>query len=275
MPPNAEAAAITDAYRRRVIRVRDALSSSVARQLESIDLDQPSRRLRQSFEAWQEQATASARGVQREIIATSGAYLTGYLEAADQTARWQGPDDPDSHVGRDLRDRPLADTMRSPWVAVLYQLSRGAGRSSATSTGVSFAARTARGAVMGASQRVLAEGMNAEPVVEGYRRVTAGTPCLACMALTDGVAPAGTSMELHDNCRCTPEAVLRGVPERVRRPTGSERLEQMSDDELSRLVAGRGGAEKAAAIRRRGLDATVQRRADGTIAETPLADLAS
>lgn len=276
MPPNAAAAGLTDAYRRRVIRLRDALSSSMARQLESIDLAQPRRRLQNAFEDWSEQAAITTRGVQREIVADASAYLTAYLEAAEVTARWGGPDDVAAHIGRDLHGRSLDRSMTSPWVAMLWQLSRGSGRTSATSTGAAFAARTTRGAVMGCSQRVLAEGMTVEPSVESFRRVTSGSsPCLACLARSDDTVPAGADMELHDNCRCTQEPVLRGIPERVQRPTGSERLRQMSAAELASLVAGRGGAEKAAAIRRQGLAAAVKRRPDGTITEATLADLAS
>lgn len=274
MPANATAAGITEAYRRRVVMLRDAATSTVARQLETIDLDQDPARLRAAYEQWSDDTARLVRAVQVDAAQTTTAYLRGYLAASEVSATWDGPDTLDDHVGRDLRGRPLHDAMRSPWIAVLWQLANGARRESAVSTGVAYAARTSRGAVMGTSRSVLDAGMAAEPSVSGWRRVTATEACLACLALSDTVAPAGRSMQIHDACRCTAEPVLRGVRERVRRPTGSERIEQMSDGELAELLAGRGGAAKAAAIRERGLAAAVTVQPDGLITETPLAALA-
>lgn len=271
MPANRDAAALTEAYRRRMLRLRDATSRQLARRLQGIDLDADD--LDRELSSWTDDATVTVENAQQVASRETGGYLAAYLQASGVDAEWDGPD-PDEHAGRDAFGERLDRSLRSATVAMLWRLGRGEGRDMAMASGLDRAARVTRTSVMHAGRETMRQGMQRESSVGGWRRVTAGEPCGACLAqagvLIDDPADL---IEFHDHCRCTSEPQVRGVRERVRRPTGDELLARMSESEQARLFAGRGGAAKAKRVREVGVDKLVARGTDGRIVEAPLEQL--
>lgn len=271
MPANRDAAAVTAGYRRRLIRLRDRATRQAALTWRGIDLDADD--LEAAFAAWVDDTAATVRTAQTEASRLSGVYLAAYLGASGVTPRWDGPD-PEAHAGRDAGGGRLAEGLRAAPAALLWRLGRGDGRTTAMASGVARLTRTTRTGVMGAARDTLREGMVAEPSVIGYRRVTSTRPCGACLAEAgEMVGEPGRALAFHGSCRCTQEAVLRGVTERARRPSGQQMFDRMTREEQAALFAGRGGEAKAAAVRTSGVSALTHRDDRGRLIEAPLAAL--
>lgn len=66
------------------------------------------------------------------------------------------------------------------------------------------------------------------------------------MALADGAILADdSSIEVHDNCQCSAEPVIRDVPDDIHRPTGSAMFDELSDEQQDQLL----GPDKAHLVR--------------------------
>ena len=122
--------------------------------------------------------------------------------------------------------------------------------------------------------------MASEDRVKGWRRVIGGNPCGACLAEADGRTHDPTDpFRRHSHCRCVREPVVRGVPDRYRRPTGREHFDALTPEGQAALFHGRGGEEKAALIRSGAvpLEALVKREPQvvtpDQFTEAPLGDL--
>lgn len=265
MPATVEAAEITDAYRRRIAQLRDATARTLVVRFQAVDLDRP-----REFTTWATDGALLIEAAQERAATLSLGYLDSYLEASGAEAS-PVAFDPERHVGA-LRGTPLAEALRAVPAAVYWRLSRRAGRVAALAYGVDTTIRVSRAAVSEASRAALRDQMIAQPAVVGWRRVTSGKPCGACLALAGQRMTDSDVFETHDRCSCSAEPIVRGVRERATRPTGQQMFEQMTGAQRAELFEGTGGAAKARLVDERGLDALIS-RLNGQLVETPLAAL--
>lgn len=246
MPPNQEAAAVTARFRRNLLTLRDAVARSAAARLGNIDLDGGRQAINDQVAEWI-RSTALLLGLaQQQAARLANDYVSGYMAAAGLTPAVDI--DLGAHVGKDPTGAALAAAVRSAPVAMLWRLGRGDGRAAAMASGMDRTIRVTRGAVMTSARGVTAERIDREPRISGWRRVTASRPCGACLARAGVLMTSAVVFESHDRCGCHAEPVLKGVPERVQRPTGQQRWDAMSPADRAELLRGAGGATKAAAV---------------------------
>jgi hypothetical protein len=157
-------------------------------------------------------------------------------------------------------------------VAMLWRLSRGDGRSAARGSALAVMDRNATSAVYEQARTGERAGMESTTEIVGYRRVTSARPCGACLALSSQRRATDQGLDVHDRCSCSAEPIVRAVREQVFRPDGAARVAAMSDEELAATFRGTGGAEKAALVRSRGVEALVA-YANGQLVEAPLATI--
>lgn len=248
MPASADAAAVTTRYRLQLAAIRDAATRIVtARWTGTVDLE----RIAESFDDWVGQASAAIFAAQLQAARLAAAYIGAYLTAAGARSA-ADPPDPNRFAGRDLAGRPLTRSLEVARSSTLWLLARHAGRPRALAYGLDSAVRISRSAVMTAARDAQADRMQREPAVDGWVRVTSATPCGACLALAGHRQRDDDAFDVHDRCACTAEPALRGVTERLTRPTGAQLLQRMSatdrarygdvdPDHLDQLIARRNG----------------------------------
>lgn len=99
--------------------------------------------------------------------------------------------------------------------------------------------------VMDAASQELTHQMRESRSITGWRWKSRGT-CGACLAMDDGsVLPDSRPLNRHPYCQCVPEPVLRGVKERVKRPTGHDRFNELSEAQQNASL----GEKKASLLR--------------------------
>lgn len=266
MPATEEAAAVTDAYRARLLRLREATVRLVARPFDAIDFG---RQLSAELDDWIDQAAPTLDLAQREAVRMTDTYFDVYLQRSGVEAA-SDPVDVDELT---VSERELRRRLHVVKVALLWRLGR-AGRVAAQAYGLSEAMRVTRNTVAETAHSTLGERMVNDRQIAGWKRVSGLNACGACLALADGrVQRADTPMRRHGHCRCSQEPVIRNVPQRFVRPTGVQIYRRMSATEKAQLFAGRGGAQKAAVVDRRGLGCLVHSTGDG-VEEATLAAIA-
>lgn len=245
MPASRTSLALTDSYRDRLLGVRLQAALTLRRAWAALD----PRDLDTTFGRWLDAAAAFVGAAKRAGVAATDAYLAAYLSeelATDVRARGIDPEPYLPTVdGRDLRTALLP---------ALFTVKATVAQGRDVDTGLAFglhrATRIAAVEVMDAPRRALRDLMQEDDRIRGYRRATAPMACGACLALaTEAVLPPAEPLRQHTHCRCTAEPVVRGVRERVRRPTGREYFDALTPAQQAALFHGRGGAEKADLIR--------------------------
>lgn len=269
MPPTAQAAAVTDRHRQQLLAVREQVTTTAVDAFLALDLDRP---LDPQIARWSRQAVSVVELGQRDAARLTAAYLPAYLAAAGLTSS-ADPLDVDRYVGLGPFGRTLSAAIATAPRAMLWRLAHGVGRRLALATGVAEARRAARSSIMGAARASQADLMADEPAVTGWRRVTSPRPCGGCLSAADGRTVTDRQpMPIHDSCRCTAEAVLLDQAERFARPTGQQLFDRLTRAEQDELFTGRGGAEKAAVVRARGVGVLAAHHG-GRLTEAALADL--
>lgn len=111
--------------------------------------------------------------------------------------------------------------------------------------------RTIDQALTQAHDAGMADVIEDDDAVIGYRRVSRSGCCGACLALIDGqITRNPRDFPRHPHCRCIPEPVITDVNvDDHGRPTGQERWDTMSETEQDIMFAGHGGREKADLLR--------------------------
>lgn len=245
MPARAESAAITGTYRGALLALREraiALVGNRWRLIDWLDLDR-------SFAEFLAAAGETVALSQREAVRLTDAYLAAYLSSELGEAVPPQGLDPASFAGRTRDGRPVARVLTGALFAVKLAILQRRPREQALASGLAHTVRTVRTEVMESSRSALAEAIAREPRVRGWRRVTAGRPCGACLGLAGGLRRTDRGLDVHPSCRCTAEPVLAGVEERFPRPSGRELFDAMTPEEQDALFAGSGGAAKADLIR--------------------------
>lgn len=277
MPARQASLAITDQYRARLLEQRQRAVRAAGSAWLRLSLDD----LSGTFASWLAIATAVTEAAQRAGVTLTRAYLATYLasELGRQTATPMIVDD--AYVGQDGFGRGLQRALLPPLLTVKMRIGQGATPGQALGMGLNRATRLVATAAMSAPRGALSDAIQADDQIVGWRRVTAGNACGACLGAATGAIQHDEEVLLvHDSCRCGKEPVVKGVRERVLRPTGQEIFDSLSREQQDVLFAGRGGAEKADLVRAGQVELdgliTRQRLALGgeVITETPLATLA-
>lgn len=205
MPATIEAAQATDAYRRRLMLVRDAAANAVAAGLVAVNLDLAPGALARSLGDWHDSSVEVIEGSRMRAADASRGYLTAYLSAVGLTAPI-------------VDDPPAVDVaieLVAARKALLFMLGRGDGRVAAQRYGRYVAERQARTLIGEAARHVLAAGIEQSPEISGWRRVTATATCQRCATLARHFYTYRATFDGHLSCRCTAEPVVRNMPELV------------------------------------------------------------
>lgn len=276
MPARHASLAITDAYRVRLLLLRNFAAAQVTAAWGSLDID----RLDATFARWLRLALATMTMAQREAAGLSGAYLASYVDSELGRRSPGVPVDPDRYAGRTSDGRPLSKLLIGGLIAAKVAMTNRVGPTQALAMGRARVVRAAHTEVLEASRLALTDAMSEDERVIGWRRVTSDNPCGACLGAADGRIYHDAELpHVHGHCRCTSEPVVRGVKERVQRPTGRQLFDAMSPAQQDHLFAGRGGAAKADLIRsgavslERLVTTEPQEMGRSLITETPLDEL--
>lgn len=239
MPANRRSITVTNTYRQRTAALRDQTARSAAAAYRStVNLDD----LEATHAAW---ATATERSV-RVSQQTAGRLSNGYLAAylASETGAVGGAVAAPIATGAPS-GKTVAEALAVALIAVRVALKGGDSFAQATSFAARRMQRDVGEMVMHSSRQTLTDAMAATPSVKGWRRVTSGG-CGACLAATtDEVFAAAATIDVHPNCLCTAEPVITGIADRVRRPTGRDIFNGLTEQQQDELL----GPDKARLIR--------------------------
>lgn len=234
MPAQRRSLAVTDAYRSRLLAIRSRVEREAARRFPSIDqLDATD---------FPERMAAVLSQAQAEAVRVTAGYLAAFLSSElGQRTRPVSVSSRD-FVGLSRDGRPLEEALRSPLIGVKAKLAEGAEFEVAVAVGRNRAARMAEVDLMHAARAALEDAIERDDRLEGWERATAGT-CGACAALS---GTSGPHFQVHPNCQCVSQPVVRGVSNRFPLPTGAEIFQRLTREEQDAQY----GAEKADALRK-------------------------
>lgn len=245
MPASAVSLRLTDAYRHRLQAMKRAARDMTARSWQRVTLED----LDGSHAEWLPRAAAVIEEAQRAGVVLTAAYVAAFVASETDSAPRVPPVDSGPYVQAES-GAPIAASLAGTLIAVKVALKDGRDPAAALSHGGNVAARLAATNAMVAPRRALSDTLTRDEFA-GWRRVARQRACLACLADAGKTLPAGTPLRYHDECSCTAEPVVRGVTERVQRPTGVAMFHSMSVGEQDSLYG-----EKAALIRQG--DATLE-----------------
>jgi hypothetical protein len=230
VPASERSLRLTDAYRARLLDVRARVAIMTGRSWQQIPLDA----LDSGFAAWQAQTAGIITAAQSAGVALAGVYVAGYVAseldtAPDLSPRAARDDGSPQIVGIGRDGRSLAQVLAPALFTVKRAIAEGRGDRRALQMGLHRAARTISNEVTAAPRAAQDLAMRAEPKILGWRRATRPGACLACFAAATGaIQKTEVTLRVHGHCTCFKEPVVRGVRERVQRPTGQEMFDAMS-----------------------------------------------
>lgn len=271
MPASARSLRLTDLYAQRLKAVAAQVEQQVASRwnLEPDDFDG-------SYRSWREVAVQVVSQAQRQNVRLTQGYLAAFI-ASETGRRTAAPVvSPDLFVGRSRDGRDLREAWDSPVIKAKVAVRDGSSPEEASDV-----ARAAALALVGldtyaAARGSMAEAFQSTPIVVGYRRVTVGATCGACMgAATGAILPKNSDFHVHPGCDCVAEPALRNVPDLARRKTGTEIYNDLSPTEQAARVG-----EEAAELIRTGeitlgdlVGSSPMKTEPDFITQKPLADL--
>jgi hypothetical protein len=148
-----------------------------------------------------------------------------------------------------LDGRTIREVLAPAGIAVKAALKESKPPNVALAAGLGRAQRTAGFEIVQTARVAQADAMR-RPEVVGWRRALAAGACGACMgSATGAVHPVGDMPKVHRHDRCVAEPVVRGVRDRVERPTGEQVWHQMTPAAQDAVFSNRGGAQKADLVR--------------------------
>lgn len=242
MPASPLSLRVTDAYRARLAALRlNALRRTGEGWREiSIDL------LERSYERWLETTTAALTVVQQQGARASDGYLAAFL-TTELGVRAAPRGAADEYAGKSRDGRELAEALAPPLLTVKQRLAQDSDDAGAAlRAGLARALRVVVLDTAWAPRQALTDLMASDDRVIGWRRVTSGNACGACLgAATGAIRKTDSVPDAHAHCRCTAEPVIRGVREHVARPTGADLFASKTPLEQDQLL----GADKAELVR--------------------------
>jgi hypothetical protein len=239
MSASARSLLVTDEYRKRLrlVRRQATLAATAAWVLDPADLDG-------SHALWVARTTPLLTELQRSGARLSIGYLTAFMQS-ETGRRIPPPTVDDSHSGRARDGRPLAEALVPSLYTIKAAIGDGRPAEQAIKLGLDRALSVIGEESVAPARASLAGGIEQEPRIIGWRRVTGGG-CGACLAAATGAIQADDeTLEVHPSCSCSKEPVLGDVPDTVRRDTGHDMFRALSAPEQDALL----GHEKATLIR--------------------------
>lgn len=181
------------------------------------------------YGAWLDAVVPATAQAQRQNVRLTQGYVSAFV-VSETGKRTRLPSiDLDEFVGRSRDGRELRDAWQSPPIKAKVAVSEGKSVDEASDTARNAALALVALDVYAGSRGVLTNLISRVPVIGGWRRVTVGETCGACLGAADGrVMPPDAELKVHANCDCVKEPVIRGVPNLFRRPTGEEMWKRMS-----------------------------------------------
>jgi hypothetical protein len=217
MPANPRSLAITNAYRARLTDLAEQVDRAVRRGWTSVTVDD----LADAHARWAASVASVATVMQQTGVRLTAGYVWAFV-ASETGERPPFPAIQDTTSGLAEDGRSLREALQSPLIGVRAALKDGKPPEAALSTGLDRGLFIAGGATDWASRSTLSDLMTSHDQIVGWRRVSGGG-CGACMAAATGaIHRDDEALEVHANCQCTTEPVVKGVPDRVAHPTGPE-----------------------------------------------------
>jgi hypothetical protein len=148
-----------------------------------------------------------------------------------------------------LDGREIPDVLAAAGIEVKTALKDAKAPEAALALGLGRAQRTAGFEIVQTGRLAQRDAMQ-RPEVLGWRRALSAGACGACMgSATGAIHPVGDMPRVHRHDRCVAEPVIRGVRDRVERPTGEQIWHRMTPAAQDTIFSNRGGAQKADLIR--------------------------
>lgn len=235
MPASPRSLSITNSYRARLIGIRERLERLAKQRWPSIEaLDSTD---------WPDRMAAAVTQAQTEAVRATSGYLTAYL-SSELGKRTSGPTlESRSYAGKSRDGRALADALRSPLIGVRAALAVGKTAPEALQYGLDRGVRMVGVDFDHSYRSALLDAIDDDERFDGWRRVTTGT-CGACAAKA-GSLSHGLMFQVHPNCNCVSQPVVKGLAETVAVPTGTEIFASKSEEEQDEML----GPEAAAKVR--------------------------
>lgn len=230
MPANARSLVITDRYRERLRLMQRSAAQNARAQWQQVTLDD----LDATTERWAGSVALLIEETQRGSVNLTAAYIAAYV--GSELGRAQLIPTITQQVGIAEDGRPLVQALDVAKIGTRVALKAGHDSTTSLDHGLGRGVRLAIAALAFAPRAALVNGMKEHERVVGWRRVTFGG-CGACLAAATGAIHATDELlEVHDNCQCTMEPVVRDVPDRERRPTGEAMFAALSPAEQDRRL---------------------------------------
>lgn len=211
MPASRRSLLLTESYRSRLRALVDGVERDATQSWSGMSWDD----LRGSYEPIAHRVNTTIERAQTAAVRLTAAYLTAYL-SSELGRRQRTVSIPSkNYVGRSFGDKPLADTLQSPLIALLKANKER--QPDPMGTGLRALITAIDLNVRNASRTALLDAIEADERISGWKRAVAGT-CAACEALS---GTGGPQFEVHPNCECSPSPVVRDVPDRFPIPTGT------------------------------------------------------
>lgn len=233
MAHNQRSFRLTDAYRRQLVGIGARVEAQAREHWPRIE----------DFDAstWPATMAAVVTRAQTQAVRLSAGYLSAYVRSERGT---RGPlikIDSATYAGVSRDGRPLAEAMRSPFIAVLGALADHRPAEEALRIGLAKGVRFTGFETIQAGRDALLDTIETDDRFKGWQRSVRGT-CGACMALS---GLSGPRFEVHPSCECVPAPEVRGVANRFPLPTGAALFAALSEQEQAEKV----GPEAAQLIR--------------------------
>jgi hypothetical protein len=239
MPATERSLLLTNTYRDRVAQLSDRVGQLAAHRWQTVTLDD----LDRTHAAWLAYTVAAILQAQRTGTRLAAAYLAAFIASETDTPIQPLPVT-DTGVGLAEDGQPAQVPLGKTLIGVLAALKDGKPPEVALAEQSHRATRLAAGATIAAPRAALAEHIATHDEIVGWRRVTHGG-CGACLASAARPYEKGEPLHVHPHCHCTQEPVIRGVEERVKRPTGPEVFAAMSREQQDQSL----GPDAAQAVR--------------------------
>jgi hypothetical protein len=241
MPRNPRSLRLTDLYAQRLkavaARVEQVASSRWS--LEPDDFDG-------SYGSWRDVAVQAVSQAQRQNVRLTQGYLAAFIasETGSRTAPLSVP--AEKYVGKSRDGRDLREAWDSPVIKAKVAVRDGKSVEEASDIAKAAALALVGLDTYAAARSVMADQLGTIPIVIGFRRVTVGATCGACMGAASGtILPKGTDFHVHPGCDCVAEPALKNVPDTAKRKTGTEIYNELTPAEQAARV----GDEAAELIR--------------------------
>lgn len=241
MPANGRSLRLTDLWRRRLLELRDHGVRIARREWDLVAVDD----IERGHAHWVEVVAPALVTVQAAGVRLTAAYLTAFMRSELGAAVAPPEIDEERYVGVSRSGKALPDALLPPLVTVRAAVAGGVTPEQALELGARHATRLANAETMHAARHALTDTFAADDRISGWRRVTSGASCGACLGASTRTYGKRQPLRIHDNCDCTAEPIIADAPERIRRPDGNDIFSQLTPERQDELL----GAQKAQLIR--------------------------